>query len=358
MVVTTAVIAAALWVFILCGAAGQPWVQSLTGSWSRFAADCLRDEFFPVPDETMSDTQALRQDPGLSACVQIRSSLDDEFFQAYFSHVGAAYVEDESGNVLYAQNENDRMYPASTTKLMTFLLTCQATQNFDDLITVGTLTGCYEEDSVLLYLQEGDQISVYDLLYAMLMVSYNDCATAAAVYVAGDVDSFVSMMNEEASFLSMTQTHFANPHGLYDENHYTTAHDMTQLIKAVGDLDLFREMEQTASRTITIYRSGKPIYLDITNTQYFYTGEYEVPVLTFQGGKTGYVPQSRSNYASVFTSSDSHTCYCTVLSSADSPYMTNILLDYLFDPDDMYRLAEEIPVPYLADWRGDYDYFG
>ena len=269
--------------------------------------------------------------------------------------VGSAYVTDESGTVLYELNAHQRTYPASTTKLMTTILALEHTQDLDALITVQDLYGCYDDpDSMLLYLQEGDQITMRDLLYALLTESYNDCACAIAMDVSGSIEAFADLMNHRARELGMNDSHFMNPHGLYEEEHYISAYDLNLLVKKAYTFQVFRELEQTYVRTIHIFRDGDEIPVEIDNSSFFLNGDYEVPTLHFEGGKTGYIEENLSSYASVFKTETGNIVYCAVLSSVDGPYMTNMILDYLFAPDDMRQLMDVDP--YLAIWYDNMEF--
>ena len=130
-----------------------------------------------------------------------------------------------SGEVDYAQNIFNKMYPASITKVMTALVTLKNC-SLDETVTVGEECQDIESGSSVCMIEPGDQLTVEQLLYGLLLNSGNDAAMSLAVYVGGTVDNFVNMMNEEAASLGATGTHFANPHGLHDENHYTTAYDI------------------------------------------------------------------------------------------------------------------------------------
>ena len=269
--------------------------------------------------------------------------------------VGSAYITDGKGNTLFELNAHERTYPASTTKLMTTILALEHTQDLDAMIEVQDLYGCYDDpDSMLLYLQEGDRISMRDLLYALLTESYNDCACAIAMEVSGSIEAFADLMNHRAKELGMNDSHFMNPHGLYEDEHYISAYDLNLLVKQAYTMPVFRELEQTFNRTITIDRDGDLIEIEIDNSSFFLNKDYDVPTLHFEGGKTGYIEENYSSDASVFKTDSGDLVYCAILSSVDGPYMTNLILDYLFAPDAMKDLLEIDP--YLAVWYDHWDY--
>jgi len=136
------------------------------------------------------------------------------------------------GNMIYSKNSQQKLPMASTTKLMTALLTAESC-DMDEEVLIET-ADCDTEGSSM-YLRPGDTLSVKDLLKGLLLVSGNDAALALARYIGGSVEQFVVLMNEKAEALSMTSTSFANPHGLTDENHYSTAEDLALLMRACLD---------------------------------------------------------------------------------------------------------------------------
>ena len=127
---------------------------------------------------------------------------------------------------VYEQDADERVYPASLTKIMTCLIALE-NGNLSDVITIdeAALAGL-DQDSSVVGLQVGEQITLENLLYCMMVHSGNDAANAVAEYIAGSTADFVRMMNERAYALGCKDTHFNNPHGLHDESHYTTARDL------------------------------------------------------------------------------------------------------------------------------------
>ncbi len=271
----------------------------------------------------------------------IEKNYEDNFKTSFQTE--AAYVVDESGRVLFAQNEHERLYPASTTKLMTAYLAMQHTEDLDALITVAELTGCYEEDSILLYLEEGDQISMRDLITALLLYSYNDAATAIAMEVGGSLENFAALMNEQAKELGALDTHFVTPHGLHDENHYTTAYDLNLILQAVYQEEVLTQIMLMESATIQILRGEEQLTQEIENASFFVRGLYEVPTMEYVAGKTGYTSKAQSCLASAFSLND-RIYFSTIMKSEDASYMTAILLDYYFAPEALPKFSKTIPL--------------
>lgn len=139
---------------------------------------------------------------------------------------GAVLIDLDERNILYQKNATERMPMASTTKIVTALLVCELS-NIDAIVKIPREAVGVEGSSI--YLCEGELLSVEELLYALLLESANDAAVALAVFSAGSIEEFAKKCNEKARELGLENTSFVNPHGLYNENHYTTAYDLAIL---------------------------------------------------------------------------------------------------------------------------------
>ncbi len=159
----------------------------------------------------------------------------------------AVLIDADSGSVLYESNAREPMGMASTTKIMT-ALTVLKLCSADSVVTVpGEAVGT-EGSSV--YLCEGERLTVEQLLYALLLSSANDAAVALAIHSAGSVEKFSEAMNEYADELGIADTNFTNPHGLYDENHYTTALSLALIAREALKNELLRKIFSTYKTTI------------------------------------------------------------------------------------------------------------
>lgn len=158
----------------------------------------------------------------------------------------ALLVSPESDMVLYEKNADEKRYPASTTKIMTALLTLE---NVSDLSAVVTAEASDFEnvtaDSSNAGIKLGEQVTVKDLLYALMLPSANEAAYMLARHVGGSWEQFVDMMNERAAELGCTGTHFCNPCGLHEDDHYTTAHDLYRIAKQAMKDATFRDIVST-----------------------------------------------------------------------------------------------------------------
>ncbi len=195
-------------------------------------------------------------------------------------------INDKS--VMYAKGAYDKVYPASITKIMTALLAF-TNGNMDDVVTISEENVTLEEGSQRVGFQVGDQVTMDELVHCLLVYSGNDAASAIATHVGGSTENFVSMMNAYAAQLGCTGTHFTNPHGLQDENHYTTPYDIYLMLKEALKYPEFTEITQMGSYTANYkYSDGSDASVVLTATDHYLTGEATAPKgVTILGGKTG-----------------------------------------------------------------------
>ncbi len=245
---------------------------------------------------------------------------------------GAALIFNiTDGEVIYSQNVFDRLYPASLTKIMTYLVAAQ----YSDLSQMVTVTDAMlnlEKDSTLAGLKAGDVISMRDLLYGMMLVSGNDASQAIALTVGGTEEGFADLMNQKASELGATGTHFTNAHGLTDDQHYTTAYDIYLIFnEAVKDpefVQLISAVEYTAYYTGP---GGSAVEKTWTTNNGYLNGEEQVPDgWTVIGGKTGTTAAAGSCMA-LYSRDDDGTEYISVVLKAPSSGTLYGDLDSLFE---------------------------
>lgn len=202
----------------------------------------------------------------------------------------AALFDVESAETDFAYHIHDRLYPASTTKILTALV---AIKNGDlsDVVTVSETADCanFASDEQTCGIKAGDQMTLSDLLYGLLLYSGNDNAVAIAEHIAGSSEAFAQMMNEQAAKLMATNSHFVNSNGLHDPNHYTTAYDLYLIFNECIKQEEFVNIIQASSHTVHITGADGTVR-DITwePTNYYALGEAELPTnVTIIGGKTG-----------------------------------------------------------------------
>jgi len=161
----------------------------------------------------------------------------------------AVLIEAESGEIIFCKNADERLPMASTTKIMTALV---AIENADISKTVSVSPAAVGVEGSSVYLYAEERMTLEDLLYAMMLESANDAATAIAIEVGGDLDTFVGMMNERAQKMGLSDTHFENPHGLDGESHYTTAYELALIAREAMSNSKFREICSTHKKTIPL----------------------------------------------------------------------------------------------------------
>lgn len=166
--------------------------------------------------------------------------------------VSAILIEANTGMVIFEKNPDQLMFPASTTKIMTVLLGILAGNMSDTVIVSGSaLAGAVSDtDSTKIGLKEGEEVNLRDLLYATMVRSGNDGANVIAEHISGSIPAFVDRMNQAAQVYGMKNTHFANPHGLHDDTHYTTARDLATLARVAMENATFRDIVGTRSFTL------------------------------------------------------------------------------------------------------------
>ncbi len=192
------------------------------------------------------------------------------------------------GEVLYSKNAFERLYPASTTKIMTALLAVKY-GNLEDMVTVTEDAVITEAGATLADLKPGDTLTMEQLLYGLMLPSGNDAGAAIAVHMSQSIENFAALMNEEAARLGATGTHFVNPHGLHDENHYTTAYDLYLIFNEALKYPKVREVTKTVAYTANYKdKDGGDVSKVWEGGNWYLTGKRQAPEgVTVFSGKTG-----------------------------------------------------------------------
>jgi D-alanyl-D-alanine carboxypeptidase (penicillin-binding protein 5/6) len=204
----------------------------------------------------------------------------------------ALLIDAKTGKVLYEKNADEKRFPASTTKIMTGLLAVEYGK-LDETVTIGQNPPRIERGSSQIYLIPGEQLTMEQLLYALMLESANDAAIAIAEQISGSVEAFAQLMNSRAKELGATNTHFVNPNGLHNDEHYTTAKDLAMIAKHAMTLEKFRSVVGEVKYTIPatnkqeernyITNSNKLIWKTYDKFRYEYA----------TGIKTGYTVKSK-----------------------------------------------------------------
>ncbi|WP_102027371.1 D-alanyl-D-alanine carboxypeptidase family protein [Salirhabdus sp. Marseille-P4669] len=163
----------------------------------------------------------------------------------------AVLMEFESGRVLYEKNAHQQKSIASITKILTAIVAIE-NGNLNDVVTVSDRAVRTEGSSI--YLKPGDKVKLKDLIYGLMLRSGNDSAVAIAEHVGGSVEGFAHLMNEKARWIGMQNSHFANPHGLEQDGHYSTAYDMALLMRYAMHNQTFAKISGTVSYQSETYK--------------------------------------------------------------------------------------------------------
>lgn len=192
------------------------------------------------------------------------------------------------GQVMYSKNAFERLYPASITKVMTALIAIKY-GDLTDTVTVTEDAVITEAGATLAGIHPGDQLTMEQLLYGLMLPSGNDAGAAIAVHMAGSIDAFAELMNREAQKLGATGTHFMNPHGLTNADHYTTAYDLYLIFNEALKQPEFRKVTGTTSYTADYTDgSGNPVSTTWEGGNWYMVGQRQTPDgLTVFSGKTG-----------------------------------------------------------------------
>lgn len=207
---------------------------------------------------------------------------------AAVSAEAAATFSLSDNRVIVQKNPFERMNPASITKVMTALLVIED-GNLEEEVTVGEETVITESGASLCHIKPGDRLTMEELLYGLMLPSGNDAGAAIAVHKSGSIGAFAQRMNQRAYELGATDTHFVNPHGLTDEQHYTTAYDLYLIFNEALKQPEFRKIIGTSAYTAQ-YTDAQGLLKtqEWKNSNQYLTGKTPTPEgLTVIGGKTG-----------------------------------------------------------------------
>ncbi|WP_155988251.1 D-alanyl-D-alanine carboxypeptidase family protein [Oribacterium sp. P6A1] len=255
--------------------------------------------------------------------------------QASFSlnSEGAILIDADSNAILYEKNSTTAYYPASITKVLTAILVLENCTNLDDKVTFSyaAVNGNLEPNSTIIGAVPGDKLSVRDCLYCLLLHSANDCANALAEYIAGSNEKFADMMNAKAAEIGCVNSHFVNPSGLNDPDHYTCAYDFAKIMQYAIKNDTFKAID--ASQVYTHAPISKyPNDTDSENTVYAHHhmmrksyAEYYPGVFA---GKTGYTILAGNTLVTA-CEKNGMTLICVILNGHNSQYTdTKNLFDF------------------------------
>ncbi len=261
---------------------------NLTGCGAKaytFAYDRNRNNTsFSIASHTRGKTMEPFASSLCVTSVDVSAGTDVDMSQA----TAAGLFDIAKGKVIYAKNIHERLNPASLTKILTALCALKYA-NPEDVITATENVYISESGAVKLGITAGDTMTMDQALHALLLKSSNDVAIMIAEHVSGSVEEFSKLMNETANSLGATNSHFVNPHGLTDPDHYTTAYDLYLICNEAVRNNKILEIIQKASYT-SVYHdaNGGDKSIDVANSNAYIKGEIPTPDnVTVLGGKTG-----------------------------------------------------------------------
>lgn len=241
-------------------------------------------------------------------------------------------IDQETGAVLLEQNSGNRIFPASTTKILT-AYTALASSGVTSIVTASEIAaGPMETGAVRLGLLEGEQMELYDMLMALMLRSANDVAVAVAEYIGGSVEGFSDMMNAKAADAGALDTHFINPHGLHDEDHYTTPYDLAMIARKALNNYNFASIVSRSEYTLPVTNMRDRTYT-IKNTNPI-LGENEGMDFLVTGVKTGYTSKAKFTLVSSahdYTGRDVVCVVANIPSRAVSAELSLELMKRAFD---------------------------
>ncbi|MFZ5647247.1 MAG: D-alanyl-D-alanine carboxypeptidase family protein [Bacillota bacterium] len=261
--------------------------------------------------------------------------------QPEISAEAAILMDMETGQVLYQKNPDQRMYPASTTKILTAMLAIKS-GNFSDRVKISRNAASVDGSHV--GLQEDEVVSLEDLLYIMMLASGNDAATAIAEHIGGSVEEFARAMNREARAIGAMNSNFANPHGLHDPNHYTTARDLATIAREAMRNSVFRKIVGTYHyrnhRVLPRPVNGVP-QEDFVNLNKLLWEGYTFEYRGANGIKTGYTDEARRTLVSSAKRGDRELLAVVMKAELEGVYLDSIkLLDYGFNDFKQVELVQ------------------
>lgn len=252
-------------------------------------------------------------------------------------------LEISTGTILYERNMDEQNYPASITKIMTALLALENC-SLDEIVTFSEKAVYGNEgDTSHISRDIGEKMTMEECLYGMMLESANECAWAIGEHIGGSMDAFTKMMNERAAGLGCTNTHFNNPNGLPDEEHWTSAHDMALIAAEAYKNETFRVITGAGSYTIpptNKHEEPTPLH-NHHKMVYPFHGDYEYLYEYATGGKTGYTNAAGNTLVS-YAQKEDMPIVCVVMREK-SPYHytdTRIMFDYCFENFKLLHVAD------------------
>ena len=254
---------------------------------------------------------------------------------------GVVVLDMDTGAVLYSKNKDRKLYPASITKVLTGYLACTHLDlNGEITFTQEALDGIDIWMDMNIGMEEGEVLTVDQALHALMMVSANEVACGLAEAVSGSVSAFADLMNRTAADIGCENTHFVNPNGLHDDNHYTTAYDMALIARLAYTNDKFQSLIQEPVYVIEkTNKKEEPIEL-IQQHKMYMDSEYTYEGC--KGGKTGFTSEAQSTLVT-YAERNGLRLVCVTMKAENWHHYTDTIqaLDYCFNTYTKTTVADQ-----------------
>ena len=283
-----------------------------------FMTGCTSNKDIVTTYEKAYHTQLYKDDCFATDLCVANENVNLDSFRYNQGFKATALMDIQDNKVWLSNNVHKRLFPASTTKIITIHLALKY-GNLEDIVTVSKTATLVPSDSSNADLQEGDVLTLNDLLYATMLPSGNDAAVAVAEHISGSVSAFVDLMNKEAQKMGATNTHFTNPHGYHDEKHYTTAYDLYLMLnEAILDKTFCDIIHKKDYTTCISSRNGSRREVTWNQSNQFINGQRIVPNnVSVIGGKTGTTGKAGACLV-LYVKDDEGKDYIAILMGADS----------------------------------------
>ena len=266
----------------------------------------------------------------------------------------AVVMDLATGTILVSKNENKKWYPASTTKIMTALLAIEHAKSLDETVEfTKEAIDAADRGSSSIGMTPGEKLTLRECLYGLMLASANEVANALAIHTAGSIDAFADMMNEKAAELGCTNTHFRNPSGLYEDDHYTPPADLAKIAREAIKTDAFREIASTRKHVIpetNLMKEKRPL----SNTHQLFN-PVQSPEYAYEycyAGKTGYTGEAKFNLVS-FAKKGAMDVVCVIMNAESKNVQytnTKKLTDYAFK---RFRMLQADKIPFNLNESGN-----
>ena len=242
----------------------------------------------------------------------------------------AILVDVKTGTILFDKTKDEKKFPASTTKIMTALLTLENCKNLEDKVKMShNAIYSIEPGSSHIAMNEGETLTVEQSLYGLLLASANEVANALAEYVSGNINDFCKLMNERAKKLGCKNTNFVNAHGFHNENHYTSAYDLYLIMKAAIQYEEFNKIISTKRYDIPPTEKQPETRILYNTNKMIQNGKYFNENVV--GGKTGYTDEAGHTLVTYAKKNDMQLISVVMGEENSNAYLdTTKLLDYGF----------------------------